>query len=1017
MMSLYPHARRSTRRCRAATFGPDAAGRCGSLGVSAFLRRAVAVGILLGLSTIGGSVRGDSVQAGVHGAPASSGPLGLLDAPLAFTSQHGGWCLCGFDLHGNYAYAGIGPRLMVFDLTDPAAPREVGSYAGLPGGAGEVVVAGERAYVTTSWRGFQIFDLGDPTAPRPIGGYEAQPSVRDLAVQGEIVYAAAGPDGLLVLDVSDPTAPELVGQLETPDDADVLAVAGDRAFLGIWGDDVWIVDMSDPSAPVKLAEHDVDGDVSDLQVAGDILYLSVLEEGLELVDVSDPGAPRSLGWHVTELWEAGPVAVAKNIAYLGASDELRVLDVSDPAAPDPLTILSLPDRISDIHVRDGLVYTSDYGGGLRVLDLQAPRPNWDLGSLDADAPFEHFEDVGLYGSVAYLASNVDGLHVVDLESTPMQLGFHLSVAEPLARLVLSGDQLFAAGRRKVYLVDLTDPLAPQVQATFEPEESQLSDLADFAVAGDWLYAVYTANAFDGSGGLQVVDIRDPADPLPAGSLPMPRTSESDRLVAGSGRVYWARDGGVDALDLGQPAEPRLLGRIEGRYYPQRLALSGDHLYLADEELGLQVLDFGVPAAPREVARRALDAADVAIVDDRAYVTNYERLVVFDLSQPASPQPLGSFRLPSQAGALAISGARAAVLTGRMGASPPQLGQSMRLVGLGGAIGQPPVGEIDRFGGWTQLLTFAKGQLLTITHNPRSAPRLRALELGASGATKVLGSATISARWVSSLVAEDDLACTASAFWSGGQIHCFTLTDAGPRERGSLATEDAEVEIALSGGVLAATDAEYDRLLLYDVATYEQPQWLAAVELDDSPRELHLAGGVLYVLIDGSLQTFDVHDASNPLPLGRLALDRPDIDLQDEFAAWSDGRLYITAAAEILVFDLHEPQSPRLLGRFDRPADGAGFSYLLGAAGSRLYLTRFMSTDDLIVLDAADPTAPTTVQIVPPPDFGRSVSFYSTAFAGDAVWLGTDHLGAVELRPAIDRVVARLYLPAVRKQAE
>ena len=50
-------------------------------------------------------------------------------------------------LQGSYAYLGVGPRLIVLDISDPAMPVEIGKTEPFPSSIGGIVVAGSYAYL------------------------------------------------------------------------------------------------------------------------------------------------------------------------------------------------------------------------------------------------------------------------------------------------------------------------------------------------------------------------------------------------------------------------------------------------------------------------------------------------------------------------------------------------------------------------------------------------------------------------------------------------------------------------------------------------------------------------------------------------------------------------------------------------------------------------------------------------------------------------------------------------------
>ncbi|MCZ7639995.1 MAG: hypothetical protein M5U12_30460 [Verrucomicrobia bacterium] len=99
------------------------------------------------------------------------------------------------------------------------------------------------------------------------------------------------------------------------------------------------------------------------------------------------------------------------------------------------------------------------------------------------------------------------------------------------------------------------------------------------------------------GGIQVLDISDPANPRRAGGY---ETSVLARSLAVAGHyVYVAGDqSGYHVIDVTNPAAPRRVGGYSGSTFALRLAVSGDHVFVADG--AIQILDVSDPAAPRRV---------------------------------------------------------------------------------------------------------------------------------------------------------------------------------------------------------------------------------------------------------------------------------------------------------------------------------------------------------------------------------------------------------------------------------
>lgn len=79
--------------------------------------------------------------------------------------------------------------------------------------------------------------------------------------------------------------------------------------------------------------------------------------------------------------------------------------------------------------------------------------------------------------------------------------------------------------------------------------------------------------------------------------------------------------GFHVIDVTNPAAPRRVGGYSGSTFALRLAVSGDHVFVADG--AIQILDVSDPAAPRRVGDDGWsgDAGAVAVVGDYVYLAD------------------------------------------------------------------------------------------------------------------------------------------------------------------------------------------------------------------------------------------------------------------------------------------------------------------------------------------------------------------------------------------------------------
>ena len=112
----------------------------------------------------------------------------------------------GIAVQGNYAYIGVGPRLIVVDISNPANPIQVGAtdHAGLF--CGGVTVSGTTAYVAAGSAGLYIVDIATPTSPIEVGAWNSPGFAENVTVTGSIAYLADGPYGLRCGGCDEPTS-------------------------------------------------------------------------------------------------------------------------------------------------------------------------------------------------------------------------------------------------------------------------------------------------------------------------------------------------------------------------------------------------------------------------------------------------------------------------------------------------------------------------------------------------------------------------------------------------------------------------------------------------------------------------------------------------------------------------------------------------------------------------------------------------------------------------------------------
>ena len=287
--------------------------------------------------------------------------------------------------------------MRVFDLGDPAAPREIGFMPVAGIGLHRIWwVGGRYAYASAHFDGFVdhilvVIDMADPTRPEIVGrwwfpgmhraggetpGWPAGQrwALHHMITAGELGYAAWRDGGFTIMDVSDPTSPRLrahrnwcppfAGGTHTPLPLPGrgLAVVADEATSNRCAKGLaytWVLDVRAPDNPVtvatlptpkeedfclkggKFGPHNLHENRAGSFQSEELIFATYHNAGVRVFDISDAHEPREVASFVPPTPE-------------------RIVDIRPGA--------ELVTQSTDVFVAaDGTVYVTDTNGGLSVL--------------------------------------------------------------------------------------------------------------------------------------------------------------------------------------------------------------------------------------------------------------------------------------------------------------------------------------------------------------------------------------------------------------------------------------------------------------------------------------------------------------------------------------------------------------------------------------------------------------------------------------------------------------------------
>lgn len=351
-----------------------------------------------------------------------------------------------------------------------------------------------------------------------------------------------------------------------------LAIAGNCGYIGSRSSDqgTLILDLSNPAAPAVVGEipRHPGSTEREVRAVADHHLLIVLiyrldaggPNGLDLYDITNCTKPIfrtrvDFGNdmpHEFFLWrDPSSQHRGRLLAYVtmwGHAPNLRVVDVSDPAQPsevaswDAAPLTGVASRVHSLSVSpDGRrAYIADWDNGLMVLDTTAlARGRGDL-TPKLLTPPEHW-------------LNFPGGNV------------HSAVYIPDKNLVVTTQEIYGPGTcpyGELHLVDVHNPAAPTIVGAFgieanDPAKCSSTEGLDGAftthnplVIGDIAFVSWYA------GGLRAVDLSDPAQPREIGAFlpePLPQVAADDWTLGSYPVRMWSypiiRDGLIYVVDI------------------------------------------------------------------------------------------------------------------------------------------------------------------------------------------------------------------------------------------------------------------------------------------------------------------------------------------------------------------------------------------------------------------------------------------------------------------------------------
>jgi hypothetical protein len=315
-----------------------------------------------------------------------------------------------------------------------------------------------------------------------------------------------------------------------------------------------ILDISDPASPVLVSRtHFAEGVVLDLAHKGDLLYLCAgigPDAVFRIVDVSAPEQPFIAGDYAIPNGAFG-LDVADTIAYVtvrsmpDGEPAVYLLDINEPAHVDLISFVQTDHELNRIRVRGSLAHAGG-GGGLYTVDISDPLNPVILsqfGSGGSYIPVElgfGVDDTLVYvadrGGVWPITSSAFSAYNVSDPANPSLSGRHFLWGDALDVEVVENIAYVGNGTCGLRVFDVYDPAEPVnvglYQAPWDLANDVSSSAGNVAIQGDILILADVGPYMDPEAWNCDPPIPEPGDPSPGDLIILDISVPTEPIVLG-----------------------------------------------------------------------------------------------------------------------------------------------------------------------------------------------------------------------------------------------------------------------------------------------------------------------------------------------------------------------------------------------------------------------------------------------------------------------------------------------------
>jgi hypothetical protein len=350
------------------------------------------------------------------------------------------------------------------------------------------------------------------------------------------------------------------------------------------------------------------------------------------------------------------LALDGNYVYIADDDSIVALNVAKPDSPIFAGSITTPNMDHQhIAARSGYAYLADRLKGFTIFDFNTPVLPSLLSSLSMVAENGAYY-IALTGNYAYVVTGSGKIIIINISNPSIPTVESTIALAGAINLTFAGDCAYVVDGRYLRIFNTSNPVAPVEIGSHDLTNQGYS----VAISGHYAYVSY----WDSN--IAIVDISDPENPIRASTYTHTQNLDYSTLTIEGNALYVGIDYLVSKLDVSNPLSPVAIGEYETWDQISNLGVGDGIVYIAESELGLEVVTFGTPTA-RQVALADTPgfAQHVRVSGDHMLVADrYSGLCIMDISDPGAPAIEGTLWFSGAAFyALDLGGTNAYIVNG------------------------------------------------------------------------------------------------------------------------------------------------------------------------------------------------------------------------------------------------------------------------------------------------------------------------------------------------------------------